>query len=114
MARMPSYKRSTFLRDCLSAWEASDNGVTAKTNTYRQKKFLHWEQYTSTAQINTFLDPSVPLLGREIVAGSFVDRVRTGKYGRGNQIKFSLVSDALKEISMTIDLARIPRQIYRD
>ena len=94
MARMPSYKRSTFLRDCLSAWEASDNGVTAKTNTDSRKYCLQWERYASTSQTNPLLDPSVPPLERDIVAGAFSDQDRMKKYGRGNQIKVSGVSDS--------------------
>ena len=110
---MPSYKRPDFLRDCLSVWEAAVNGVTANTNADRQKYWLHWERYASTAQIKPFLDPSVPPLERDIVAGSFADRVRTGKYGRGNQIKVSGLSDALTAISKTIELAGKPSQLYQ-
>ena len=36
-----------------------------------------------------------------------------GKYGRGNQIEGSGVSDALAAISKTIDMAGKPIQLYR-
>ena len=109
---MPSSERPDFLRDCLSTWEAADNGVTAKTNIDRQKYWLHWERYASTAQINPSLDPSVPALERDIVAGAFDAWVRMGKYGRGNQIKVSGVSDSLAAISKTIEMDGKPSQLY--
>ena len=110
---MSSSKRPDFLCDCLYVWESTSSVVTANTNADRQKYWLHWEKYASTAQINPFLDPSVPPLEHYIVAGEFSARVRTGKYGRGNQIKVSGVSDALTAISKTIELAGKPIELYR-
>ena len=113
MARMPGADRSPFLRDCLSAGEAAANGVTAKTNATRQKYWRHWEQYANSANIDPFLNPSVPPLERDIVTGAFAARVRTGKYGNGDQLKVSGVTDALAAISKTIELAGKPSQLYR-
>ena len=110
---MPSSEQPDLLRDCLYALEAAANVVTDKTNADKQKYWLHWEQYASTAQINPFLDPSVPTLERNIVAGAFGARVRTGKYRRWNQIKVSGVSDALAAIYKTIELDGKPSQLYR-
>ena len=64
------------------------------------------------ANIDPFLNPSVPTLERDTFTGSFADRVRTGKYGNGDQIKVSGVSDALAAISKTIELAGKPSQLY--
>ena len=110
---MSSAERPVFLRDCLSTWEADVNGVTAKTNSDKQKYWLHWEQYASKTKIDPFLNKSIPPLERDIVAGEFAARVRTGRYGRGNQIKVSGVSDALAAFSNTIDLAGQSSQLYR-
>ena len=93
-------------------WEATYNYVTTNTNIDRKKYWLHWERYASIAQINPFLDTSVPPLERDISARVFAARVRTGKCGRGNQIKVSGVSDELVDISNTIDMAGKPSQLY--
>ena len=50
---------------------------------------------------------------RDIIAGAFTARVRTGSYGRGNVIKVSGVTDALAAISKTIDLAGQHSQLHR-
>ena len=101
MARMLCAERSPFLRDCLSTGETADNGVTANTNATRKKYWRHWERYATSPNIDPFLDPSVPPLERDIVTGSFAARIRTGKYGNGDQIKVSGVLDALAAISKT-------------
>ena len=111
---MPRSERSTFLRDCLSSRDAASNGVTAKTNATRNKYWRHWEWYATSANIDPFLDPSVPPIERDIFTGAFAARVRTGKYGNGDQIKVSGVLDSLTSISNTIDLAGKTSQLYRD
>ena len=113
MERIPSAERTTFLRDCLFAWEAAANGVTAKKNSYRQTYWLHWEQYASTTKIDPFLNKYVPPLERNIIVGAFDAQVRKGRYVRGNQIEVSGVSDALAAITKTIDLAGQSSQVYR-
>jgi hypothetical protein len=68
----------------MSAWEAATDGVTPKTNAERKKYWRYWADYASTAGINPFLDKSVPPMERDLIAGAFAARVRTGSYGRGN------------------------------
>ena len=97
----------------MSSWEAAANGVIANTNSDSQKYWLFWEKYASTAQINPILDPSVNSLEGDIVIGAFSARFMTGKYGRGNQIYVSGVSDALAVISKTIDMTGKPSQLYQ-
>ena len=92
--------------------EAAANGITAKTNTTRKKYWRHWERYATSENIDPFIDPSVPPLERDIFIGAFAARVRTGKYGNGDQIKVSGALDALAAISRTIDLAGKPSQLY--
>jgi len=65
-------------------------------------------------KINPFLHPnSVPPLERDIIAGAFAARVRSGQYGRRNQIKAGSVTDALAVVSKTIELAGQPSLFYR-
>ena len=114
MARMSLAKRPGFLRDTLSAWRAAANGVTAQTNAEHAKYWRHWSSYATAAGINPFLHPStVSPLERDIIAGAFAARVRTGEYGRGNTIKVGGVTDALAAVSKTIELAGQPSQLYR-
>ena len=103
-----------FLRDTLSAWRAAANGVTTKTSRERTRYWRHWCAYAKSTNIDPYLNPnSVPPLERDIIAGAFAARVRTGEYGRGNQIKVGGVSDALAAVSKTIELAGQPSQLYR-
>ena len=110
---MPCTEISPFLCDCLFAGDAAANGVTAKTNATRKKYWQHWERYATSANVDPFLGPSVPPLERDLVTGAFAAWVQTGKYGNGDQIKVSGVSDALAAISKTIELAGKPSLLYR-
>ena len=110
---MPCANRPGFLRDCLSTWGAATNGVTPKTHAAREKYWRHWSLYAATTGINQFLEKSVPPMERDIIAGAFAARVRTGSYGWGNQIKVAGVTGALVAISKTIELAGQPSQLYR-
>ena len=106
--------RPGFLRDSLSAWGAAANGITAQTSAGRTKYWNHWCKYAAAAGIDPFLHPSsVSPLERDIVAGAFAARVRTGEYGRGNQIRVGGVSEALAAVSKTIELAGQPSMLYR-
>ena len=114
MDRMSFDEKPGFLRDTLSAWGAATNGVTSKTSRERQKYWRHWCSYASAARIDPYLAPAtVTPLERDIVAGAFAARVRSGRYGRGRQIKVGGVADALAAISKTIELAGQPSQLYR-
>ena len=110
---MSRAERPGFLRDCLSEWEAAANGVTPKTNVDRQKYWNQWTNYSTATGINPFLEKSVPPDERDIVAGEFAARVRTGRYGRGNQIKVSGVTDALAATPKNIEIYGQPGHIYR-
>ena len=106
--------KSDFLSDAMSAWGAAANGITAQTNAEHKKYWRHWVRYANSTGIDPFLNPTtVPPIERDIIAGAFAARVRTGRYGRGNQIKVGGVSDALAAISKTIELAGQPSQLYR-
>ena len=66
-------------------------GSTGKTMRPQQKSTL--------SSTNPYLPSNVTSF-----AGAFADRVRTGRYGRENQIKVSGFSDALVAISNTIEM----------
>ena len=105
-------ERAPFLRDCVAAGQAAANGVVAKTNATRQKYWRHWTSFARSAGIDPFLD-DVPPLERDIVISAFAARVRSGRFGNGDQIKVAGVTDALAAISKTIELAGKPSPIYR-
>ena len=114
MARVPPSSRTMFISACLSAWEATTLGVTAKTNADRQKYWRHWATFAALTQTDPFLDPDkVGCIERDILVGAYAALVRRGTYGRGRQIKVSSVTDALSAISKTIELAGKPSPLYR-
>ena len=52
-------------------------------------------------------------LEQSIIITGFASRVRTGFYGRGNQVKVQSVSEALAAISKTIELAGEQSPLYK-
>eukprot|EP00957_Ditylum_brightwellii_P032119 2435740-Ditylum_brightwellii.AAC.1 len=62
---------------------------------------------------NKFLDDATEL-ECGIILFAFATRVRTGFYGRGNQVKVPSVAEALTAISKTIQLAFKQSLVYRD
>ena len=100
------------MRDCLLARQAAANGVTAKTNTTRQKYWQHWTAFAQAAGVNPLLS-NVPPIERDVVTGAFAARVRSGHFGNGGTIKVAGVTDALAAISKTIELAGQPSPLYR-
>ena len=83
-----------------------------KTTRAREKYWLHWSRYAKSVGIDPLLENTDPLI-RDIVLTAFAARVRTGHYGRGNEIRVSGVTEALSAISKTIELAGYKSPIYR-
>ena len=96
-------KQAGFLRDCLLARQAAANGVTAKTNTTRQKYWQHWTAFSWAAGGDPLLS-NVPPIKRDILTGAFTAQVWSGHFGNGGTIKVAGVTDALAAISKTIKL----------
>ena len=113
MDRIPSSHKTQFARDCLSAWRAATNGVVAKTTKDREKYWRHWCTYASMCKCDPFLR-DVPPIERDIIVSAFAARVRTGTYGRQEQVRVSSVTDALSAISKTIQLAGEQSPIYHE
>ena len=98
----------------MSAWTAASSGVTPRTTTERQKYWRHWASFARAAGTDPFLNPdTVHPLERDIITAAFAARVRSGRFGRGHQIRVGGVTDALAAISKTIELAGKPSPIYR-
>jgi hypothetical protein len=85
--------------------------VAATTRT-REKYWQHWLGYTTSIKIDPLLSKTDPLI-RDLVLTAFAARVRSGHYGRGNQIRVQGVADALSAISKTIELAGYQSPVYR-
>ena len=96
----------------MSAWEAINNGVVAKTNQTRKKYWAHWTAYVKTFQVEPFLTTCNPIQ-QAIIITAFAARVRKGSYGRGNTIKVPSVANALAAISTTIELAGFNSPLYK-
>jgi hypothetical protein len=84
-------------------WRAIANGGVPKITRDRQKYWKHWYEYCSLFQCHPFLNNISPL-NRDIIVWAFTARVRSGTFGRGNQIKVQGVTEVLSDISQTIML----------
>lgn len=101
------------MRDFVSSWRAITNGVVAKTTKERQKYWGHWCSYAYMCGIDPTLQ-TTNAIERDVVVCGFANRVRTGYYGGGNQIRVQSVTTALSAISKTIQLAGKQSPIYRN
>jgi len=111
LERVPSAKKSECACNILLAWRAVANGTTDKTQKAREKYWGHWTEYCRTFGIDPFLRRAERLEAIVIAAG-FAAKVRTGAYGKRNQIKVQGVAQALAAISKTIELAGEQSPIY--
>ena len=98
--------------DVVLAWRAIANGTTAQTASTREKYWACWRRYCSTWKEDPYLQDA-PDLTRTIILTAFAARVRSGFYGRGNEIKVPSVADALASVAKTIELAGKQSPIHR-
>jgi hypothetical protein len=112
LAAIPLAAKISFTRDVIAAGRAIDAGVVEATTRTREKYWRHWCRYTSSIEVDPLLRSTDPLI-RDVVITAFAARVRTGHYGRGSQIRFQGVTDALSAISKTIELAGYKSPVYR-
>ena len=113
MARIPLATKTDFARDVVSAGQAIDLGVVAKTTWTCEKYWSKWCRYATSIHVDLLLQSTDPLI-RDIVITAFAARVRTGYYGLQNKVKVQSVSNALSAISNTIKLAGLKSPLYRD
>ncbi|GFH62127.1 hypothetical protein CTEN210_18603 [Chaetoceros tenuissimus] len=110
---VPLAKRVNIAHDCLSAWRAMGDGVTAQNTKDRQKYWQHWSEYCRQVKI----DPMFRETSERFVllaVTSFAARVWAGYYGNRSVVKVQSVTKALAAISKTIKLAGGKSPIYAD
>jgi len=73
---------------------------------------MHWSCYSKSVGVDPLLEHTDPLI-RDVVITAFAARVRTGYYGRGDEIRVSGVTEAISAISKTIELAGYKSPVYR-
>ena len=95
-----------------AAWEAILTGVVNSNTNKRRKYWKCWIQYISYLNF----DPSLQNETDDALVAlvTFVARVVTRAYGRGNRIGVQSVSNALDTISKTIEIEGYKSQVYRD
>ena len=74
--------------DCVSAWQAIENGVVAETTKDRQKHWYYWCDYANICTIDPFLSNISCLIKRDVVVTVFAARFRSDMYGKNATIKF--------------------------
>ena len=73
-------------------------GVTHQNIQTRQKYWNFWQTYCAQCKTNPYLD-STNKIEQSILLTGYAARVRTGIYGRGNQVKVQTVTDALSAMA---------------
>jgi hypothetical protein len=101
---LPAHIRDSYLRDFRLADDAFHSGQFEATSRGRQKYWDNWQRYAAPLGVDPYLQDTsfstqIRLLSR------FAARVRTGYYGKGNQVKICTVSSALTAVGQTIALA---------
>ena len=98
--------------DILFAWGTIADGVTVQTSKTRQRYWKHWTEYCQQCTTDPFLTSLSPC-ERAVIITAFAARVRTGAYGRGDQVKVQAVTDALAAISKTCELVGQCSPVYK-
>ena len=103
MARVQGPGKVGVACDLLLAWRTIADGVTAQTSKTRQKYWKHWTEYCHQCTTDPYLD-ELSSCERAVLITAFAARVRTGAYGRGDQVGVQTVTKALAAISKTCQL----------
>jgi len=98
--------------DILFAWGEIADGVTVQTSKTRQRYWKHWAGYCQQCNTDPFLTGISPC-ERAIIITAFAARVRTGAYGRGDQVKVQAVTDVIAAISKTCELVGQCSPVYK-
>ena len=77
-----------------------------------KKYWRHWSIYAKLWQRSPLLDDATQL-ERVVILTAFAQRVRTGFYGRGNQVTVQTVAKSLAAISTTVELAGEISPVYK-
>jgi hypothetical protein len=95
----------------MSAWSAINNGVVDAATKTRQKYWTHWSNYTKSFGQNPLLD-GLSDMHKLVIITAFAARVRTGHFGRGDQVRVSSIAEALSAVAKTMQLAGKPSPIH--
>jgi hypothetical protein len=101
---LPTNLRDSYARDFHLADDAFYAGRLEATSRGWQKYWNHWQQYTAPVGVDPYLQDASFQKQIRLLSG-FGARVRTGFYGKGNQVKNCTVSSALTAVGQTIALA---------
>ena len=97
--------------DLLLAWRTIADGTTVQTTRTRERYWKDWTTYSSQCSTDPYLS-NLSKCEKAIILTAFAARVRTGAFGRGNQVKVSTVTDALAAISKTCQLVGQQSPVY--
>jgi hypothetical protein len=95
----------------MSAWRAINNGVVDAATKTRQKYWTHWSNYTQSFGQDPLLE-GLNDMHKLVILTAFAARVRTGHYGRGEQVRVPTITTALSAVAKTIQLAGKPSPIH--
>ena len=82
-----------------------------QTTRTRERYWKDWTTYSSQCSTDPYLS-NLSKCEKAIILTAFAARVRTGAFGRGNQVKVSTVTDALAAISKTCQLVGQQSPVY--
>jgi hypothetical protein len=111
MARVQDSRKIGVASDLLLAWRTIADGTTHQTAKTREKYWKDWCAYSTQCTPDPYLR-KLTKCERAILLTGFAARVRTGAYGRGDQVKVQTVTDALAAISKTCQLVGEQSPVY--
>ena len=100
--------------DCMSAWQAIENGVVTKATKDCQKYWYYWCDYANICTIYPFLSNISCPIKHSVIVTTFAARFKSGVYGKNSTIKVHRVTDAPTSISKTIQMAGKPSSLHRE
>jgi hypothetical protein len=102
---LPAHLRDSYARDFHLVDNTFHSGQLEATSRSRKKYWDHWQKYAAPVGVDPYL-PDTPFSKQIRLLSGFAAQVRTGYYGKGNQVKNCTVCSALTAIiGQTIALA---------
>ncbi len=102
--RLPTFLRHGYASDFRVADDGFHTGQVAEITKGQETCWEHWAAYVAPMEVDPYLQDT-PLRTRVRLLTGFAGQVRTGYYGRGQQIQAGSVSSAITTIGQTIALA---------
>jgi hypothetical protein len=102
--RLPPFLRNSYESDFYSADEGFYRGRMEETTKKRKTHWKRWVSYVLPLGVDPYLQQT-PYKHRVRALSGFAARVRSGIYGRGQQIRVGSVGSAITAIGTTISLA---------